>query len=318
MMASKPQVSVIIIFCDAQKFLREAIASVFAQTYENWELILVDDGSTDDSSALGKSCAEEMPRRVRYFDHPGHENRGMSASRNLGIAKSAGAYMAMLDSDDVWLPRKLEQQVAILNAVPEAGAVYGRTRKWENWDCASRGAGKDCTGPLGVKMNRVYSPGTLLARVIRSKIASPSISNICFRREILKRSGGFEESFVGMYEDQVFLAKVFLKEAVFVSEECWDWYRIHPDSCTSVALRQGLLSSTRRAYLKWVEQYLREQGEQGSSAWRSVQVALYPYRHPSIAPFFKFADLISFRIRSLASGLREAVEKDRPHLIAQA
>lgn len=94
MVGRKPQASVIIIFCDAQKFLREAIASVFAQTYENWELILVDDGSADGSSTLAKSCAEEMPRRVRYLDHPGHKNGGMSASRNLGIAKSSGAYIA--------------------------------------------------------------------------------------------------------------------------------------------------------------------------------------------------------------------------------
>ena len=223
----------------------------------------------------------------------------------------------MLDSDDIWLPSKLEQQVAILNAVPEAGAVYGRTQTWKSWDTASRGAGKDRTGPLYVKLNRVYRAGSLLARVIRGKIAIPSTSNICFRRELIKRIGEFERSFVGMYEDQVFLAKVFLKEAVLVSGECWDRYRIHPDSCTAVALRQGLLGPTHRAYLNWVEQYLREQGEQGTSAWRAVQVALYPYRHPGFAPFLKYADAIFIKIRSLTSRLREALGRDKPHLIQQ-
>src|SRR5215467_1200932 len=119
-MSNKPLVSVIMIFLDAEKFIQEAIESVFAQTYANWELLLVDDGSTDASSEMALRYAEQYPTKVRYLEHEGHQNRGMSASRNRGINNARGEYIAFLDADDVWLPLKLEQQTAILESQPEA------------------------------------------------------------------------------------------------------------------------------------------------------------------------------------------------------
>src|SRR5262249_17586544 len=124
-MSSRPLVSVIIIFWNEEAFIHEAIQSVFAQTYANWEMLLADDGSTDGSTAIARWYAEHHPGKVRYLEHEGHQNRGMSASRNLGIRHAQGEYIALLDADDVWLPNKLEEQVAILNARPEAGTVYG-------------------------------------------------------------------------------------------------------------------------------------------------------------------------------------------------
>src|SRR5829696_811917 len=102
-MNSKPLVSSVMIFFNAERFIREAIESVFAQTYDNWELLLVDDGSTDDSTQIALHYAEQYPERVRYLEHPGHQNRGMSASRNLGVSQAKGEYIALLDADDVWL-----------------------------------------------------------------------------------------------------------------------------------------------------------------------------------------------------------------------
>src|SRR5262245_60211168 len=107
------------IFLDALPFLDEAIESVRAQTCDEWELLLVDDGSTDGSTAVALRHAERDPGRIRYLEHPGHENHGMSASRNLGVSHARGQYVGFLDADDVWLPRKLEQQTAILDGRPE-------------------------------------------------------------------------------------------------------------------------------------------------------------------------------------------------------
>src|SRR5215218_10922420 len=99
-MSAKPLVSAIIIFLNEERFIEEAIQSVFAQSYENWELLLVDDGSSDASTRIALRYAEEHPGRVRYLEHPGHQNRGMSASRNLGISHTKGEYIACLDADD--------------------------------------------------------------------------------------------------------------------------------------------------------------------------------------------------------------------------
>ena len=132
-LSDKPLVSVTIIFLNAERFIEEAIRSVLRQTYANWELLLVDDGSTDGSTEIARSYTEHESGKVRYLEHDRHENRGMSASRNLGIRYSQGKHIAFLDSDDVWLPHKLEQQVAILHAHPEAGMVYGGSQYWHSW-----------------------------------------------------------------------------------------------------------------------------------------------------------------------------------------
>src|SRR5215217_4669680 len=132
-MNSKPLVSVVIIFLNAEKFIEEAIESVFAQTYDNWELLLVDDGSSDDSSQIDLRYAERYPEKVRYLEHPAHQNRGMSASRNLGIRHAKGEYISFLDADDVWFAHTLEQQLAVLSSHPEAGMVYGSSLYWFGW-----------------------------------------------------------------------------------------------------------------------------------------------------------------------------------------
>src|SRR5215213_5930752 len=128
-----PAVSVITIFLDEEEFLEEAIASVRGQTFEDWELILVDDGSTDASPAIAALHAAADPKRIRLISHPGRKNRGMSASRNTGIAAARGEYIAFLDGDDVYLPQKLEMQVQILRDNPAAAMVYGATKHWYSW-----------------------------------------------------------------------------------------------------------------------------------------------------------------------------------------
>src|SRR5213594_1272983 len=148
-MSGNPLVSVVIIFLDAGRFLEEAIESVFAQTYEEWELLLVDDGSTDKSRSIAERYVVQYPAKVRCLEHEGHQNRGMSASRNLGIAHTKGEYIAFLDADDVWLPHKLEQQVAIMDSQPAAAMVYGATQYWHSWTGNPEDLGRDRLPKLG-------------------------------------------------------------------------------------------------------------------------------------------------------------------------
>ena len=86
-MKNKPLVTVITIFLNAERFIEEAIESVLAQSYAEWELLLVDDGSTDASTEIALRYAEQYPQKVRYFQHTEHENHGISASQNLGIGR---------------------------------------------------------------------------------------------------------------------------------------------------------------------------------------------------------------------------------------
>lgn len=116
-----PLVSVIIPAYNASPFIRRTLASVLAQTYDHFEVLVVDDGSTDDTVAIVQEVAA-ADARVRLFRQP---NRGVAAARNLAIRASRGEFIAPIDADDVWYPRKIEKQVeCMLKAGPSVGVVY--------------------------------------------------------------------------------------------------------------------------------------------------------------------------------------------------
>jgi teichuronic acid biosynthesis glycosyltransferase TuaG len=100
-----------------------AIASVRAQTIADWELLVVDDGSTDGSAAIVARHAADDPARLRALAHPGRGNRGMAAARNLGMAAARGRAIAFLDADDVWRPERLARHLAALEAHPAVDAA---------------------------------------------------------------------------------------------------------------------------------------------------------------------------------------------------
>src|SRR5947199_8449305 len=123
-MHNKPLVSVVVIFLNAEEFIQVAIESVLAQTYEEWELLVVDDGSTDKSRSIALQYVEKHPNKIRYLEHAGRQNRGMSASRNLGIANAKGEYIALLDADDVWIAKKLMHQVGRIESHHSAAMSF--------------------------------------------------------------------------------------------------------------------------------------------------------------------------------------------------
>jgi len=291
-MSSRQLVSAITIFLNAEKFIEEAIESVFAQTHDNWGLLLVDDGSTDGSTEIAQRYAKRFPEKVRYLEHEGHQNRGMSATRNLGIRHAKGEYIAFLDADDVWLPQKLEQQVAILDAQSEAVMLYGRTRIWFSWTGNPEDIQRDYMTKLGVQPNTLVQPPTLLALFLRDENTYyPCTSSVLIRREVFEEIGRFKEDFRGGYEDMVFHSKVFLKAPIFVASECWDLYRQHPDSYWAVARKTGQHhlyepNPQYQAFLNWLTEHLSEQGVKDTKLWKALQKELWPYHHPRLYRLF--------------------------------
>ncbi len=232
-MKNKPLVTVITIFLNAERFLEEAIESVVGQSYSEWELLLVDDGSTDNSTQIALRYANQYPQHVRYLQHAGHENKGISASQNLGIGEAKGKYIAFLDADDVWLPEKLKQQVAILEAHAEAVMIYGRTRYWYSWTGKAEDTRRDLLIEPGVRPDSLISPPELLVGFLRQDLPVPCPSDIMVRRDKVIDVGGFEADFRRIFTDKVFYAKVCLRWPVYVSGKCWDRYRRHPDTVGS-------------------------------------------------------------------------------------
>ena len=110
-MDQRELVSVIMPAYNAGKFIKETISSVIAQTYSNWELIIIDDGSTDDTKAIVEKYVT-VDKRIKYFCQ---QNGKQGKARNKGISQSAGSLIAFLDADDLWFPLKLEKQITLLN-----------------------------------------------------------------------------------------------------------------------------------------------------------------------------------------------------------
>jgi glycosyltransferase involved in cell wall biosynthesis len=305
-MDKQPQVSAIIIFLNEERFLQEAIDSVFAQTYDDWELLLVDDGSTDGSTAIARACAVQHPEKVRYLEHPGHTNRGMSASRNLGVRHARGTYISYLDGDDVWVPNKLARQTAILASQPSAVMVYGPVLCWYSWTGAPEDRQRDHLYGLeadGVRLeaDRLIDPPNLLTSFLRYPSLIPA--GVLVERAVIEQVGGSEEVFPGSYEDAVVLTKICLASRVYLSSESWYRYRIHPNSCQRTVNQAGKAAANHLVFLTWVERYLARQDVTDARISQALQEALWPHRHPRLhqlrqtcGSFLKQSEALAMRI----------------------
>jgi glycosyltransferase involved in cell wall biosynthesis len=282
---TQPAVSVVIIFLNAERFLQEAIESVCAQTCGDWELILADDGSNDRSTAIAREYENRFPDRVTYLDHPDHQNRGMSATRNAAVRRSRGKWIAFLDADDVWLPNKLEEQQRIVADHPEAGLLYGSPLYWFSW-VSGKPPFPDCQPGIGVPAeSMLYPPELMLRNYPLGTGPAPCPSDLIVSRAVYDRVGGFEESFGGiyqMYEDQAFLSKVYRSVPVYVSGRCWTRYRQHVDACTIATRDSGRYKEVRHFFLEYLERNLDE-GETNAAVRDALRRAWWPYKHPALA-----------------------------------
>ena len=278
-----PLVSVITAIYNQEHLLQQTIESVINQTFTNWEYLLVDDGSADQSAQIAKEYAKNYQGKVIYCEHEGHVNRGVSATRNLGLSAARGEYIALLDGDDLWLPEKLQKQVAILKATPRIAMVCESSYYWE--------MGTDITAEkreiaVGVPGNQLYDPPELALRLHPlGKGDAPCTGSIMMKTAVFRDLGGFEESFVGkdsLYEDQAFLIKFYLNEPVFVSADCNNVYRLHTKSAMHSLMAQGHESRGHRFFLNWFTEYVRDQGIRYPDVTRVLVKSLWPYKHPRL------------------------------------
>ena len=276
----QPLVSVIMIFLNEARFIQEAVMSVFAQTYDAWELLLVDDGSSDGSTQIAQQFAQRYPEKVHYLEHPGLQNRGMSASRNLGIKLSRGKYLSFLDADDLWLPDKLSQQVAISESLPEAAFVCSRAEWWYSWTGDPADASRDFRQRFDVPLDTLIPPPLLLQLFLQDQWAS--LCDILIPRQMVERVGGYDESFRGMYEDQVFHAKLCLRWPAFVSSACGYRYRQHAEACTALSHQTGQDRTARLTFLSWLEAYLNEHSVRDAMLWRTLKREIRFLRYPRL------------------------------------
>lgn len=269
-------VSVVTPFYNAARYLEEAIASVRAQIYEDWELLLADDGSDDGGSDIARRWAAQ-DARIRYLEHLQHARRGTAATRNLALTHARGEFIALLDADDVWLPHKLAEHVAILRAQESADWVAGRSEYFYDDNAKPPYFPREAAAGF-------YTPPILLKlSAPLGEPSPPTPSALMLRRSRLGAIGAFEESFghphIQYYEDQAFLAKLYLHAAGTIVDRCCTRYRLHGNSTTAIAARDRRADDARRFYFDWLRKYLRAQRVDEPEIWQLLERRTWRDRH---------------------------------------
>ncbi len=208
-MTDRPTVSVVIPAFNRADTIRAAVGSVLAQTYADFELLVVDDGSTDGTMAALDGVSDP---RLRPLANP--RNLGVSAARNTGIAQARGIWVAFQDSDDEWLPEKLEKQMARI-AVMGAGCVGGY--------CGMTIVGAPMAGGAPAMAERYFPDATfglregdILEALLRTSLISTQ--TLVARRDLLEKLGGFDETLPALVDWDCVLRLARLGPFAFVDE----------------------------------------------------------------------------------------------------
>lgn len=212
-MSKNPKVSVVIPAYNAVRFVNATIDSVLSQTLQDFEILAVDDGSTDNT----KEILETYGDKIRYLPK---KNGGVSSARNFGIENAKGKYIAFLDADDVWMPEKLEKQVSLMETNEELGLCYAATQKVDEelnyLSSIPANAYEDYTESLLLNLN----------------IVAGSCSSAMVRREILAQTDGFDSRFTTYADWEFWLRLSLLTKFAPINEELVK-YRIVKGSMSS-------------------------------------------------------------------------------------
>ena len=243
-----PLVSVITPAFNCETYLPHCIDSVRSQTFGEWELLVVDDGSSDRTLEIARSAAMN-DRRIHVLSHPDGGNHGVSAARNLALGAACGTYVAFLDADDSWLPKLLERQIEVFSRDRNLTLSYTQA------SCVDAADAPLCHpdwphliwvighAPAAGMVEHVF--GGFLS----TAVGIPVVTTAAPRRSVLD-VGGFVEDLQYQVEDAVLLAQLCRIGAVHFTEEILARYRVHPENFTATLTPLTSVESVWELYLQ--------------------------------------------------------------------
>lgn len=237
-------VSVLIPTYNRKAYLREAIDSVLAQTYTDYEIIVVDDGSTD---GTGEALAAAYGEQIRYVRQ---DNQGESVARNRGLELAQGEYVALLDSDDLWLPEKLARQMTAIETDAKVGLVF-----CQSWIIDGEGR-RVHDIPHGTHLRN--GKLTLEGLCLHNRISGPSTTLI--RRAVLNHIGGFDPDIHFGEDWDLWLRIAMHYELAFVPEPLACIRRHHGTQCYYPSVERNAqrlaqhLTILEKAFASWPDE----------------------------------------------------------------
>ena len=228
-----PLVSVIIPLFNGGKYIERTLQSVFMQTFRDFEVIVVDDGSLDNGLEIVKAFAMDKPDCVKYLTHAGRKNRGIAASKNAGIRRARGEFIAFIDQDDIWNPVKLETQVVFLQdqedvslTYSRVGIVLGEQDPYEGHISGFVGHGKP------------HAARNMFSELLKENYI-PALTVVA-RKEHLLAVGLFDESApLHHYEDWLLWSKLAYSHKFYFVPDVLGYYRSHHGSVSAQRLSSG-------------------------------------------------------------------------------
>jgi len=281
-----PTISIIIPAYNAAKTIIDTVDSVRRQTINDWELIIVNDGSTDNTQEIVEAISEPRLKLITFT------NGGVAQARNRGIAEAQGKYVAFLDADDLWLPNKLERQLQALERTPEAIAAYSWTYFMDEQQ-----DGYVYHSSPSYQYDRDVYPQLLQGDFIHSG------SNILVRRQALAQAGGFEPNCNGCEDWDMWLRLAAIGNFVVVPQH-------------QILYRRAVGSATSNA-----EQMYQQGIYVIDKAYRAAPSHLQHIRsrteanlHMYIATLYLQHGEDSFKVKQAGQHLRWAIAKYYPIL----
>jgi len=227
-----PLVSVISPTYNHEKYIADCIRSVQAQSYTNWEMIIVDDGSSDSTFTIATRFAEEDPR-IKVFTQKNVGIFRLAESYNFALSKSTGKYLAILECDDVWMSGKLQSQIKFLEQNSQCVLSWGKAYL-SNDDLSYNYS----LAPVDEKESDLFfnkPPGAFLKKLMMTGI--PALT-VVIRRDALLEAGGFLQGFgLPLIDMPTILEMIFHGEFAYISEPLGYW-RIYPNQVTKTYTTQ--------------------------------------------------------------------------------
>ena len=272
-----PKVDVIIPAYNAAHYLPIAIESVMAQTLEDWRIVLVDDGSTDNTADVVSPYLESLGKKLLYLRQP---NGGLPAARNAAIRNSSAEFLALLDADDIWLPNRLQDSLKSFEGRPHVGLSYGYISR---------------VGPDGAVIDTFAAPqrngeGRIATSIYTRAVYLPC-PTITFRRRCVDEVGMFDET-MRATEDRDLWLRIAQRYEVALVPHLLAYYRTSPTSMTTDPERM------LKAQMQFIEKHSGEQGC-GWTARRRALSGIYRQRAEAYALRGQFRVALGSALKAL-------------------
>ncbi|HEV2619783.1 MAG TPA: glycosyltransferase family A protein [Acidobacteriaceae bacterium] len=234
-----PKVDVIIPSYNTAKYLPIALESVISQTFADWRIVLVDDGSTDDTAEVVAPYIARLGPKLKYIKQP---NAGLPAARNTAIKNASAELLALLDADDIWLPHRLEESVKAFAGRPEVGLSYGFNRRVDEHgeviDTFDRG--------------RRHAEGRIASQIYMRRVDLPC-PTITFRKQCVDEVGLFDEA-LRATEDRDLWLRIAQRYEVALVPQILAHYRVSGQSMSTDPERM------LQAQLRFIEKHYGTSG----------------------------------------------------------